>query len=353
MRRLHRRGRRGRHDRGRQPLRHPGDPAAHARLDRSRPSSNAALQHIAGKPIINSVNLEEGDAAGTRLDRFLSLAREYGAAVVCTCIDTEGQARTAEWKLRAARRYYDLAVDRYGLPPEDLFFDALVLPVSTGMEESRRDGIETIEGIKLIKAGHARGAHRCSGISNVSFGLSPAARQALNSVFLHECQQAGLDAAIVNSARILPLDRLSPEAVDRSAWTSFTTAATRPRGYDPLAELLRLFEGATSEGLAEEDRSDWPVERRLEQRVVDGSRDGLGGRPGRGPAKGGTPALDVVNGPLMAGMKTVGELFGSGRMQLPFVLQSAEVMKSGRRLPGAAHVQNRRPRQEAGSCSPP
>jgi 5-methyltetrahydrofolate--homocysteine methyltransferase len=289
------------------------------------PVIERALQHIAGKPIINSVNLEEGDGAGTRLDAFLSLAREYGAAVVCTCIDSEGQARTAEWKLRAARNIYALAVERYGLAPEDLFFDALALPVSTGMEESRRDGIETIEGIRLIKSA-LPGARTLLGISNVSFGLSPAARQALNSVFLHECQQAGLDAAIVNSGRILPLDRLSPEAV-KVCLDLIYDRRDPARDYDPLAELLRLFDGATSEGLAHEDRSGWPLERRLGQRVVDAWRDGLEADLTEALGSG-MPALDIVNGPLMAGMKTVGELFGSGRMQLPFVLQSAEIMKT-------------------------
>ena len=289
------------------------------------PVIERALQHIAGKPIINSVNLEEGDGAGTRLDAFLSLAREYGAAVVCTCIDAEGQARTAAWKLRAAANIYELAVGRYGLAPEDLFFDALALPVSTGMEESRRDGIETIEGIKLIKSA-LPGARTLLGISNVSFGLAPAARQALNSVFLHECQRAGLDAAIVNSGRVLPLDRLSPEAVEVCLDLIYDRRDAA-RNYDPLAELLRLFEGATSEGVAREDRSGWPVERRLEQRVVDGWRDGLEADLTEA-LEAGTPALEIVNGPLMAGMKTVGELFGAGRMQLPFVLQSAEVMKA-------------------------
>lgn len=289
------------------------------------PVIEVGLQHVAGKPIINSVNLEEGDAEGTRLDLFLNLARQYGAAVVCTCIDTEGQARTAEWKLRAARAIHDIAVDRYGLRPEDLFFDTLALPVSTGMEESRRDGIETIEGIRLVKA-ELPGVRTLLGISNVSFGLSPAARQALNSVFLHECQLAGLDAAIVNSARVLPLDRLSPEAVQVCLDLVYDRR-DEARGYDPLAELLRLFEGVSSEGIEAEDRSDWPLERRLEQRVVDGTRDGLEAELEEALAQG-LPALDVVNGPLMAGMKTVGELFGSGRMQLPFVLQSAEVMKN-------------------------
>ncbi len=177
------------------------------------PVIEAGLQLIAGKPILNSVNLEDGDAPGTRLDRFLSLAREYGAAVVCTCIDTEGQARTAEWKLRAAQAIHDLAVDRYGLAPEDLLFDPLVLPITTGMEESRRDGIETIEGIRRIK-NELPGVGTIVGLSNVSFGLSPAARHALNSVFLHECQEAGLDAAIVHAARIMPLHKIDPRVVE-------------------------------------------------------------------------------------------------------------------------------------------
>ena len=289
------------------------------------PVIECGLQRIAGKPVINSVNLEEGDGPGTRLDSFLRLAAQYGAAVVCTCIDTEGQARTAEWKLRAARAVHDLAVGRYGMRPEDLFFDALVLPVSTGMEESRRDGLETIEGIRMIKA-ELPGVRTLLGISNVSFGLSPAARQALNSVFLHECQQAGLDAAIVNSARVLPLDRIQPEAVEICLDLIYDRRDPA-RGYDPLAELLRLFEGVSAQSSATEDRSDWPLERRLEQRVVEGAKEGLADELEQALGSG-WEALDLVNGPLMAGMKTVGELFGAGRMQLPFVLQSAEVMKT-------------------------
>jgi 5-methyltetrahydrofolate--homocysteine methyltransferase len=289
------------------------------------PVVECGLQRTAGKPIINSVNLEDGDGPGTRLDAFLTLARQYGAAVVCTCIDTEGQARTAEWKLRAARAIYELAVDSYEMAPEDLFFDALVLPVSTGMEESRRDALETIEGIRRIKA-ELPGAHCLLGVSNVSFGLNPAARQALNSVFLHECQQAGLDAAIVNSARILPLDRIDPDVVEVCLDLIYDRR-DKTRGYDPLAELLRMFEGVASTAAVQEDRSGWPLERRLGQRVVDGSREGLEAELAEALSEG-WAALDIVNGPLMGGMKTVGELFGSGRMQLPFVLQSAEVMKT-------------------------
>jgi 5-methyltetrahydrofolate--homocysteine methyltransferase len=295
-------------------------------LDSTEPEViEAGLQLIAGKPILNSVNLEDGDGPGTRLDRFLSLAREYGAAVVCTCIDTEGQARTADWKLRAAQAIYDLAVGRYGLEPSDLLFDPLVLPISTGMEESRRDGIETIDGIRRIKAS-LPGVATIVGLSNVSFGLSPAARHALNSVFLHECQEAGLDAAIVHAERIVPLHRIDPQvvAICQDLIYDRRDAAA---GYDPLAELLTMFEGVSATSGPSEDRSDWPVERRLEQRIVDGERDGLEGDLALA-LSGGWDALGLVNGPLLGGMKTVGDLFGSGQMQLPFVLQSAETMKN-------------------------
>ena len=305
------------------------------------PVIERGLQHIAGKPLINSVNLEEGDTKGTRLDSFLALAREYGAAVVCTCIDTEGQARTAEWKLRAAQAIYDLAVGRYGLLPEDLFFDALALPVSTGMEESRRDGLETIEGIKRIKAAMP-GVRTVLGISNVSFGLSAAARQALNSVFLHECQQAGLDAAIVNSARIVPLDRIPPEAVQICLDLIYDRRDASAR-YDPLSELLRFFEGATSEALVEEDRSDWSVERRLEQRVVEWfarrPRHGAGRGPATGDASSGhreRPADDRHENRR----RTVRVRSHAATFR-PAVCRGDE---ERRRVPGAAHVQNRRSR---------
>ncbi|HTT87022.1 MAG TPA: methionine synthase, partial [Acidimicrobiales bacterium] len=287
------------------------------------PVVEAALQWIGGRALINSVNLEEGDDPGTRLDRFLSLAREYGAAVVCTCIDTEGQARTADWKLRAARAIYDIAVNRYGLEPADLIFDPLVLPLSTGMEESRRDGIETIEGIRRIKEA-LPGTYTVVGLSNVSFGLSAAARHVLNSMFLHECVAAGLDAAIVHAARILPLSKIDERTREVCLDLIYDR---RHEGYDPLAELLGLFEGVAATGAVAEDRSHWPVEQRLEHRIVDGDRDGLE-RDLEEALAGGHSALGVVNDILLAGMKTVGELFASGEMQLPFVLQSAETMKA-------------------------
>lgn len=287
------------------------------------PVVQTALQWLGGRPVINSVNLEEGDGEGTRLDKFLSLAREFGAAVVCTCIDTQGQARTAEWKLRAARAIHDIAVERYGLEPSDLLFDPLVLPLSTGMEEGRRDAIETLEGIRLIKA-ELPGVHTVVGLSNVSFGLNPPARHALNSVFLHELVQAGLDAAIVHAGKIVPLSRLD----DHVREVCLDLVYDRRRdGYDPLAELLTVFEGATSATGPTEDHSSWPVERRLSQRIIDGDRNGLEDDLSQA-LNAGHGALEVVNDILLSGMKTVGELFASGEMQLPFVLASAETMKA-------------------------
>jgi 5-methyltetrahydrofolate--homocysteine methyltransferase len=287
------------------------------------PVVEAALHWLGGRPVLNSVNLEEGDGEGTRLDRFLRLAREYGAAVVCTCIDEEGQARTAAWKLRAARAIHDIAVDRYGLEPSDLIFDPLALPLSTGMEESRRDGIETIEGISAIKA-ELPGVHTIVGLSNVSFGLNPAARQALNSVFLHECVEAGLDSAIVHASKILPLARID----ERAREVCLDLVHDRRRdGYDPLQELLSLFEGVSASQSGDDTHAEWPVERRLEQRIVDGRRPGLEADLDEA-LRGGREALEIVNEILLAGMKTVGDLFASGEMQLPFVLQSAETMKT-------------------------
>ena len=287
------------------------------------PVAEAALQWLGGRPILNSVNLEEGDAPGTRLDTFLTLARQYGSAVVCTCIDEEGQARTAEWKLRAARAIYDVAVNRYGLEPGDLLFDPLALPLSTGMEESRHDGIETIEGIRAIKR-ELPGVSTILGLSNVSFGLNPAARQVLNSVFLHECVEAGLDAAIVHASKILPLSRIDEHAREVCLDLVYDR---RREGYDPLSELLRIYEGASATASEPDEHLDWPVERRLEQRIIDGNRNGLEADLDQAMADGHEP-LAIVNDFLLAGMKTVGELFASGEMQLPFVLGSAETMKA-------------------------
>ncbi len=287
------------------------------------PVVRAALEWIGGRPILNSVNLEEGSEPGTRLDTFLRLAREFGAAVVCTCIDEEGQARTREWKLRAARSIRDIAVERYGLEPEDLLFDPLALPLSTGMAESRADGIETIEGIRSIKT-ELPGVSTILGLSNVSFGLNPAARQVLNSVFLHECVEAGLDSAIVHASKILPLSRID----DRVKEVCLDLVYDRRRdGYDPLQELLGLFEGVKAAAGPADEHLDWPLDKRLSQRIIDGNRNGLEDDLAEA-LESGTGALEIVNDILLAGMKVVGDRFASGEMQLPFVLQSAETMKA-------------------------
>ena len=286
--------------------------------------AETALRWLGGRALLNSVNLEEGAAEGTRLDKFLKLAREFGAAVVVTCIDEDGQARTADWKLKAAKAVADLATQRYGLRLEDLMVDPLVLPLSTGMEESRRDGIETLEGIKAIKAA-LPGVSTVVGLSNVSFGLNPAARQALNSVFLHEAMEAGLDAAIVHASKIVPLAKVE-ESV-REACLDLIYDRRR-EGYDPLARLIELTADAKVSGGAErEDRSGWPVTDRLRQRIIDGDRNGLEAELDEAMGEGLAP-LVIVNDHLLEGMKVVGELFGAGEMQLPFVLQSAETMKA-------------------------
>ena len=282
-----------------------------------------ALTWLGGKAILNSVNLEEGDGPGTRLDGFLSLAAQFGAAVVATCIDEEGQARTAEWKVRAARAITTLAVERYGLSATDIFIDPLALPLSTGMDESRRDGIETIDAIRRLKS-ELPGVRTILGLSNISFGLSPAARQVLNSVFLHECAEAGLDAAIVHASKILPLARID----DRAREVCLDLIYDRRReGYDPLTELLAMFEGVSASQSSASDLDELPLEDRLRRRIIDGARQGLENDLDEAMASGRAP-LEIVNEILLEGMREVGALFASGEMQLPFVLQSAETMKT-------------------------
>jgi 5-methyltetrahydrofolate--homocysteine methyltransferase len=282
----------------------------------------AGLQHHGGKALLNSANLEEGEEEGKRMDRVFRLAREYGAAVICLTIDEEGQARTADWKLRVAKRIYDIAIERYGLEPTDLIFDALTFPLSTGDDDLRRDAMETIEAIRRIKT-ELPGAHTVLGLSNVSFGLKPVARHVLNSVFLHECREAGLDAAIVHAARIVPLHRID-EAQKEAALDLIYDR--RRENYDPLTEFMALFENVEAGAIEKEDRSGWPVSERLKHRIIDGERDGLETDLQEQLTE--LTPLQVVNDVLLDGMKVVGELFGSGQMQLPFVLQSAETMKA-------------------------
>ena len=301
-------------------------------LDSTEPDvMQAGLEWIGGRAVLNSANLEDGEGEGSRLDRVLKLAREHGAAVVCLLIDEEGQARDLEWKMRVAHRLHRLATERYGLAPSDLIFDALTFPLSTGDRDLRQDGLATIEAIRRIKA-ELPGAHTTLGVSNVSFGLKPAARHVLNSMFLHECLDAGLDSAIVHAGRIIPLNRIEPHhrnvcldlIYDRRGADGL--ASQSRHDYDPLSELLAAFENVAVAAAVKEDRSGWPVEQRLERRIIDGDRDGLDGDLDE--ALTAAAALDIVNHTLLAGMKVVGDLFASGEMQLPFVLQSAETMKA-------------------------
>jgi 5-methyltetrahydrofolate--homocysteine methyltransferase len=287
------------------------------------PVMQAALEHIGGRTVLNSANLEDGELPGSRLDRVFSLAREHGAAVICLLIDERGQARDVEWKMEVAHRLAEIAGERYGLRPEDLIFDALTFPLSTGDEDLRHDAMHTIDAIRRIKA-EIPGAHTVLGVSNVSFGLNPAARHVLNSVFLHECVQAGLDSAIVHAGKIVPLAKIPDEQRDVCLDLIYDR---RTPDYDPLQRLLEVFADVKSLKTVKPDRSHLPVEERLKQRIIDGDRDGLADDLD-GALGVGWKALDVVNDVLLDGMKVVGELFGTGQMQLPFVLQSAETMKS-------------------------
>ena len=292
-------------------------------LDSTEPEvMEAGLHLIGGRPILNSANLEEGQEPGTRFDRVMSLAREYGTAVICLAIDEEGQARDVDWKLRTCKRMYDLAQERYGLEPGDLIFDALTFPLGAGTEDLRGDALATIEAIKRIKT-ELPGSFTTLGVSNVSFGLKPAARTVLNSVFLHECIKAGLDSAIVHAGRVLPTHKI-PE--DQLKVCLDLIYDRREPGYDPLTTLLELFDDVDLTDAVKEDRTDWTVEQRLEARIVDGDRDGI--EDDLDLALNDHDALSIINDILLAGMKTVGVLFASGDMQLPFVLQSAETMKT-------------------------
>ncbi|HWJ63585.1 MAG TPA: vitamin B12 dependent-methionine synthase activation domain-containing protein, partial [Acidimicrobiales bacterium] len=302
-------------------------------LDSTEPEvMEAGLQWMGGRAILNSANLEDGFAEGSRLDRVFKLAKEYGAAVICLCIDEEGQARTAEWKIRVAKRIAELARDTYGLSNEDLIFDALTFPLSTGDDDLRRDAIETMDAIKGIKE-EIPGCFTTLGLSNVSFGLSPASRHVLNSVFMHECQQVGLDSAIVHASKIMPLSKIPQEQLDvtmdliydrRGAAGALSEGAD---DYDPLAKFLEVFADVKVQKEEKVDRSGWPVGERLHHRIIDGDREGLTDDLDAAMAEGITP-LDIINEHLLGGMKVVGERFGSGEMQLPFVLQSAETMKA-------------------------
>ncbi|MBO3748781.1 methionine synthase [Streptosporangiaceae bacterium NEAU-GS5] len=289
------------------------------------PVLEAGLEMIGGRAVINSVNYEDGDGPDSRFQRVMRLAREHGAAVVALTIDEEGQARTAEWKVRVAVRIIDDLVRNWAMRVEDIIVDCLTFPVATGQEETRRDGIETIEAIRELKRRHPA-VQTTLGLSNVSFGLNPAARVVLNSVFLNECVNAGLDSAIVHASKILPMARIP----DEQRQVALDLVYDRRReGYDPLQRFMELFEGVDSASAASSRAAELaalPLWERLKRRIVDGERKGLEGDLDLALEQ--RPALEIINNVLLDGMKVVGELFGSGQMQLPFVLQSAEVMKT-------------------------
>ena len=302
-------------------------------LDSTEPEViEAGLQWVGGRAILNSANLEDGEHEGSRLDRVFTLAKEYGAAVICLLIDEEGQARDVEWKMRVAHRIAALATERYGLETSDLIFDALTFPLSTGDEDLRKDAMATMDAIRRIKA-EIPGAFTTLGLSNVSFGLNPAARHVLNSVFMNECKEAGMDSAIVHASKILPLSKIPDEQRDvmldliydrRGAEGALSGGA---EDYDPLQRLLEIFADVKVQTAEKEDRSGWPVGERLHHRIIDGDREGLTDDLDAAMAEG-IPPLEIINEHLLGGMKVVGELFGAGEMQLPFVLQSAETMKA-------------------------
>src|SRR5437762_7345540 len=287
----------------------------------------AGLQHAGGKCILNSTNYEDGEP---RFAKVLDLAKKYGAGVVIGTIDEEGMARTAEGKFNIAKRAYEQATKQYGIPADDIFFDALALPISTGIEEDRRNALETIDGIRRIKT-ELPGAFTILGVSNVSFGLNPASRIVLNSVFLHEAVAAGLDAAIVNASKIEPLNRIEERQLkvaldliyDRREFDGDVCT------YDPLGEFTTLFEGVTTKSKKKESRGD-TIEEKLKFHIIDGEKLELEDHLKLALEK--YSALEIINNILLEGMKVVGELFGSGQMQLPFVLQSAEAMKAAVRF---------------------
>src|SRR5712691_4441874 len=287
----------------------------------------AGLQHAGGKCILNSTNYEDG---APRFSKVIELAKRYGASVVIGTIDEQGMARTAEGKCQIARRAYEQATGELGLSGSDIFFDPLALPISTGIEEDRQNALETIAAISRIKA-ELQGCFTILGVSNISFGLNPASRVVLNSVFLHDAVEAGLDAAIVNASKIEPLNRIGEQELkvareliyDRRQFDGDVCT------YDPLTEFTTLFEGVKAKSSKKASKGE-TVEERLKNHIIDGEKIGLEDELKAALEK--YSALDIINNILLDGMKVVGDLFGSGQMQLPFVLQSAEAMKAAVRF---------------------
>ena len=302
-------------------------------IDSTEPAViKAGLELIGGRPVVNSVNFEDGDGPTSRFAKIMPLVKEHGAAVIALTIDEQGQARNQADKVRIASRLIDDLVSKWDMRVEDIIVDALTFPIATGQEETRRDGLETIAAIKEITTKYP-GIHTTLGVSNVSFGLNPAARSVLNSVFLHESTQAGLDSAIIDAAKIVPLadipaDRLKVALdliYDRREYDADGNVS-----YDPLSAMLDLFDGVDSASIRDARAAELaalPVNQRLERRIIDGDSKGLEADLELSRSEGNKP-LAIINDFLLAGMQIVGQRFGAGEMQLPFVLQSAEVMKS-------------------------
>ena len=300
-------------------------------LDSTEPKViKAGLERLGGRAVINSVNYEDGDGADSRFTKMMELVGEHGCAVIALTIDEEGQARTADLKVAIATRLIEDLKNKWGMRVEDIIIDALTFPVATGQEETRRDGLETINAIREIRRLYP-GVQTTLGVSNISFGLNPAARIVLNSVFLHEAVNAGLTSAIVHPSKITPFARISDEVkevaldliYDRRKYENDLVT------YDPLTRFLDLFEGveaASGRASRAEELLLLPLQERLQRRIIDGERAGLEADLDLAMAEGIKP-LAIINDHLLEGMKTVGELFGKGEMQLPFVLSSAEVMK--------------------------
>ncbi len=284
----------------------------------------AGLKVAGGKCILNSTNYEDGEA---RFLKVLELAKQYGAGLVIGTIDEDGMARTAEKKFQIAERAYRDAI-AFGIPAHELFFDTLALPISTGIEEDRANGAATIESIRMIRE-NLPGVHFMLGVSNISFGLSQATRITLNSMFLHEATLVGMDGAIVSAAKILPLAKIAED--HQKVCLDLIYDRRRFEGdiciYDPLTELTTLFEGVSAkDARGGTSLADLPIEDRLKQHIIDGERIGLDDALKIALEQ--YPPLEIINTYLLDGMKVVGVLFGSGQMQLPFVLQSAETMKA-------------------------
>ncbi|GAB2673474.1 methionine synthase [Thalassiella azotivora] len=302
-------------------------------IDSTEPAViEAGLELVGGRAVVNSVNYEDGDGPDSRFTRIMHSVREHGAAVVALTIDEQGQARTAEHKVRIADRLIEDLTTNWGMSVHDIVVDALTFPIATGQEETRRDGLETLEAIREIKRRHP-GVSTTLGLSNISFGLNPAARVVLNSVFLHEAVKAGLDSAIVHAAKIVPVAKIPDEQLQAVLDLVYDRRRYDDEGrlvHDPLQAVLELFEGVDAASVRAgraAELAGLPLGERLQRRIVDGERNGLEADLDQALAEGRKP-LDVINDTLLEGMKVVGERFGRGEMQLPFVLQSAEVMKT-------------------------